>query len=627
MRIRLKCGGKAKRKKALFGMDGAITAAATLAAAAMTTAATLKSSKEQAKSIKESADIQSKAVTRANDATTASMKEQMSLSQQMNKENQDFYKDLALSGQLQAGQMNMANRNEASKQIVKYGGRASRKKLKKSSGASSPFYGGASMLFKVTDGGGVLPLQIDNNGYGLYEIVGNDHDHYHKAPDGKNKTGVGIKLANGSIIEAEGNQGTNQGELMYVTPQDAMFISKHSLKGFNPAQAVDNGMHPAQAFAYQEAIKDAYNIPDDGGKAKCGKRMSMKRHKAVLGSGWGHYGTSYYGGTTKNNSHLTFDAPGVKATVNVPTSISGITSEAQTTNSKSNFLNNYGGALINAGANLVGGTLNWFGNSIAGRRISKAYQESGEKLAEAYRNLKTIDESEIDRSDYEAPHTLAVIRDANTNIAPQEERINRDATAQKNLVNRSTLSSAARFNRIAGIDDRKFQRLGEQYAYKHNADEQIKQQNAQAITQTAQANADRDVQAMQNYYRDRLSLKQYNNDIVNQRIMGEAQSYADAILQGQSTQAQANQAGMSGFGSAIAAGGQAFSQAYDANRVYNQNLDMVMFGADTSNKVNYAIEQAAKGNKQLAQIYYNSFKNSSNPEAKAYADMLKKALS
>ena len=111
------------------------------------------------------------------------------------------------------------------------------------------------MPFVVTDGGTVIPIGRTPEGYDIYEILGNDHEHYHKAQGGKNKTGVGIKFADGNVIEGEGNQNTNQGEYMLQTPNAAYFISKHSIAGFNPAKAINMGMHPLAAFNIQEQIK------------------------------------------------------------------------------------------------------------------------------------------------------------------------------------------------------------------------------------------------------------------------------------------------------------------------------------------------------------------------------------
>ena len=60
-RRKLKCGGKTRRK-ALFGADGAVTAAAIAAAASMTTAATIRAAKSQAKAITESAKTQADSI-------------------------------------------------------------------------------------------------------------------------------------------------------------------------------------------------------------------------------------------------------------------------------------------------------------------------------------------------------------------------------------------------------------------------------------------------------------------------------------------------------------------------------------------------------------------------------------
>ena len=137
------------------------------------------------------------------------------------------------------------------------------------------------MPFKVTDGGGVIPVGVTPEGFNLYEVIGNDHNHYHKTKSGKHKTGVGFKFANGSVIEGEGNQKSGQGEYLMTTPNDAVFISKHSINGFNPAQAVNNGMNPLQAFQLQEYIKAANGISDDG---KHNVNPPFKKNIAMTGT-------------------------------------------------------------------------------------------------------------------------------------------------------------------------------------------------------------------------------------------------------------------------------------------------------------------------------------------------------
>ena len=224
-RRKLKKGG-ACRKKALFGE--AISAGATLAAAAMQVAATQAAAKEQSKAMIENAKTQTQTLTEQINNDSNLQKESMAFTKQQNKENRDFQRDVMMNIQMQAAGDNMDAKYERNKMQAKAG-----KRIKLRSIGKAPF--------KVTDGGGVIPLSIDSNGYGIYELYGNDHEHYHKTPGGKNKSGVGIKFQNGKVVEGEGNQNTNQGELLYVTPQDAVFISKHNINGFNPALAVKNG--------------------------------------------------------------------------------------------------------------------------------------------------------------------------------------------------------------------------------------------------------------------------------------------------------------------------------------------------------------------------------------------------
>ena len=269
MRYRLKCGGK-PRRKAFAGADGAIMAAATLAASAANVAAQNRSASTQAKAMEDNAKAQAKAIERQTNNNNQLQQEYIQFSKEQNKLLRDQQQEMQTTLQQLAGQENMNSRLDAGKIILRNGGIGNKRRL------TNTFYGGASQPFRVTDGGGVLPIQVNNNGYGLYEIIGNDHKHYHKTKNGKNKTGVGIKFSDGSIVEGEGNQNSNQGELLYVTPQDAMFISKHSINGFNPTEAVKQGMHPQQAFNIQQNIKNMNGIADDGGKLP--RRRSIAKY-------------------------------------------------------------------------------------------------------------------------------------------------------------------------------------------------------------------------------------------------------------------------------------------------------------------------------------------------------------
>lgn len=577
MRYKLKNGGKS-RPKAIFGVDGAITAAATLAAAGMTTAATLKAANQQSKAVESSARTQAEAIKAQTANNTDLQKESINFQRQINQENRQQQQDIQTTLQLMAGQQNMNDRLKSTQEVAKYGGRPKRKKLSKMT-SDIPSYGGAKIPFRVTDGGGVIPIQINDAGYGLYELYGNDHDHYHKTSGGKYKSGVGIKFADGSTIEGEGNQNSNQGELLYVTPYDNMFISKHNIKGFNPTKAVQEGMHPQDAFDAQQKIKAIYGINDDGSKS------NKSSYKQVAKYG-GHRRLKCGGRVKKGNG---------------------------------GFWQNYAGATYNAAGNLLGAGITAIGNGIAGRKLSNAYNNAGNILADAYSQMHGIDLSEISRSDYTPAHVMAAISNADTNINPQLERIRRDATAQTKQVNNSTMSSAARQQRLAGINDRSLQRATEQYAYKQNEDQKIQQANAERIQQASAANAQLDAQANQEYAKSRLALMQYNNDIENSKIAGAAQARADAMTQSSSAKATALQNSMNTIGSALAASGQGFANSYNAMNKAKTDYENVMIGADTASKVDTVI---IKNDETSAKALYDSFKDSSNPINQEYARRL-----
>uniref|UniRef100_A0AAU8MI23 DNA pilot protein n=1 Tax=Geladintestivirus 2 TaxID=3233134 RepID=A0AAU8MI23_9CAUD len=577
---RLKYSGQ--RRKALFGTEGAIMAAATLAAAGMNVLATNNAASKQAKAITDGAKQQAESIKLQTNNNTTLQKEQLDFARQQNQENRQQQRDIQATLQMIAGQQNNNDRLETNKIQVKYGGRTKRRSIK-----SQPFYGGARQPFVVTDGGGAIPIQIDDNGYGLYELYGNDHEHSHTLPNGKRKTGVGIKFNTGEVIEGEGNQNSNNGELMYVTPNNSFFLSKHSIDGFNPAKATKEGLNPISAFILQEAIKAKNGYNDDGSKDK--------RHTTALGniSSPVERLMAKCGGRFKRGNGGILKNP------------------------------NYRGAFYNSIGNLGGAAISGIGNIWAGNKLGKAYSEAGDIIANAYSQMKGIDMNELKREDYEAPHTLAVIRSANTNINPQLERLRRNANYETRAVNRSTISSAAKQQRLASINDRLYQRVGEQYAAKNNVDEQIKQANTAAINQVAIANADRDVQARQNYGNQRLSLLEYNNTIENAKIAGMAQAKADALTQRSIANASAIQNTGAAIGSAFASSAQGFASASNAIRNERATLNNVLIGADTQNKIDYLVMNPnVDGNREQAMNYIEANKNSTNPDIQTYVARL-----
>lgn len=987
MRYRLKCGGK-PRRKALAGADGAIMAAATLAASAANVAAQSRAASTQAKAMEDNAKAQAKAIERQTNNNNQLQQEYIQFSKEQNKLLRDQQQEMQTTLQQLAGQENMNSRLDAGKIILRNGGIGNKRRL------TNTFYGGASQPFRVTDGGGVLPIQVNSNGYGLYEIIGNDHKHYHKTKNGKNKTGVGIKFNDGSIVEGEGNQNSNQGELLYVTPQDAMFISKHSINGFNPTEAVKQGMHPQQAFNIQQNIKNMNGIADDGSKlprrrrsiAKYGildelrdalftrrglaqgirefsqgnplapgildgiadmiegnqgepvygidskgnkhfigykpnnnnenalfsiisgpaskmvkpikltqipinrlpnknsktianylnkldyqfknetpnlfsnnvfknagsnfginqtrtmpinkrKLVEYRRqfrddrfkqwmesilkpakpvdaithtsrnkqldkelyklqlqdlktkginkvnpvinsaksfisnNKKIIGYTGGALGTiglgSYLGNKTVNwdnnakHKPITIDnnvahpyidsyrqdqvqqarqtqqAQQVQQTninpidsikydtirtnntrqdsTNVRSVVQGkqatnINTQKQinTTQAKQdainnnttkvyknfneafdaaiargdktfifggleyaakkakgddsrnrrwgarrteqvmskykswkdylnrddkrkmkcggrikakdgNFWNTYGGSIYNGAGNIGGGLLSLVGGIIAGNKIGKSYKNASNILTNAYSQMHGINPSIIRKDDFNTGHAIAAIQSADTNVNPVLERIRRNASYESNNINRNTLSSAARQQRLAGINDRMLQRFSEAYANKHNQDQQITQANMQRIQEASNTNAQLDSQAMSNYNQLRAQIAMYNNDIENNKIAGIGQAQADALTNSATIRGNALQQGLTALGSGIASAAGGFANAWQANKEYKNNFNNAMLSAQPAGLVAYA---TYTNNRDMAENLYNDYVNSDNPVLQRYATSL-----
>ena len=257
------------RPKALFGEAAAtltaagIQAAATAAAAAVQAKASRDAARTQATNIKSAAEKQAEAIKAQSDNDKENTEKSLDLMREQHDEELAMQKDIQMDIQRAMGQQNEDARLSQGKIQVRNGGLAKGKGNRRLAMPHS-FLQGGNMPFIVTDGGNAIPLGTTPEGYNLYEVRGNDHEHYHKAQGGKNKTGVGFHFADGSVVEGEGNQNTNQGEYLLTTPTNAAFISKHSIDGFNPVKAVNAGMNPMQAFLLQEQIKRANGISDDG---------------------------------------------------------------------------------------------------------------------------------------------------------------------------------------------------------------------------------------------------------------------------------------------------------------------------------------------------------------------------
>ena len=628
------------RRKAPFGSDSAailaaagINVAGTMAASAIGANATKKAAQDQANATIQSAQKQAQAIKDQNATSKELQQESQDFVKEQNAENRELQKDIQLQLQMLTGQQNVNDRLEASKIQVKNGG-STKRKLRLAGKFPFLLRGSENMPFVVTDGGTVIPIGKTPEGYDIYEILGNDHEHYHKAQGGKNKPGVGIKFADGNVIEGEGNQNTNQGEIMVNTPNNAYFISKHSIAGFNPAKMTLDGMHPLQAYAIQEQLKAANGISDDGkhnstpvekkllggepnylysmynqigpqmgvdtvGDTAVGvasqftdKKRSLKcggktRRKANNGLKW-NWNTGKWEGSIVNDNIQVPYAPGKQpsaATTNTSTgknSGKGFFSKWTAGNtvdligSGIGALGNIGGALITASA-----------NRSAARTVADAQNRAANLMADAYRSLTGIDMNSIRREDYAAAHAMPALQ-APVSFAQQGiSKIDRSLQRTLANANKYSASGASAQERMSRAEVNAQDARNEVYSENQKQMQNIRQANAERVSRAAELNAQLDTQANKEYANAYLNALQYNNDINNQKILGAAGALSEGAINSANTMSVAQTSNAQAWANAILGGTQGFTSSLSAMADRKAKLASALLSSDSDSQASY----------------------------------------
>lgn len=689
---KLKNGG---RRKAIFGsQEGAILAAAginvagNLAAAGIGASATKKAAQDQAKATIDAAQRQAQAIKDQSVRSKEFQQESQEFIKEQNAENRELQRDIQLQLQMLTGQQNVNDRLEASKIQVKNGG-STKRKLRLAGKSPSLLRGSENMPFVVTDGGTVIPIGRTPEGYDMYEIVGNDHEHYHKAKGGKNKTGVGIKFADGNVIEGEGNQNSNQGEIMVNTPDNAYFISKHSIAGFNPAKMTLGGMHPLQAYAIQERLKAINGISDDGkhnsspvekkllggepspiynmynqvgpqmgvdtvGDTTVGVASQFTDEKRSLKCGGKTRAKKPYGGywsfdNDGNQIFINYDG-----TVNYPTApgtdskpIKSVDFSANTNNSNNN--NNsttrsggFGG-WVNRNADLVGAGIGALGNiggawitsaanRSAARTIADAQNQAAGIMRNAYNSLTGIDMNLIRREDYAAAHAMPALQAPVSFAAGQNALVNRSLHRRLSNAGRYSVSGAAAQQRMAEAEVDAQDARNQIYSADQRQMQEIRQGNAERVTQAAMRNAELDTQANRDYTGAYLNLLQYNNDINNQKILGAAGAMSEGAINAANAISQAQTSNAAAWASALTGSSQGFANSLSNMATRRADLAKVMLGASGDSQASYyanprlSTTREAKNEYDKLVAQYDSIKNSKNPGDQDTAAILKRRI-
>lgn len=583
-----------------------IQAAATAAAAAMQSKATAAAAKQQAEAIQSQAEQQAEALKLQNENDNRLQENMINIQKQFHEDEQNNFRDLQMTMQMQAGQNNQRELNERSKIQLKKGGKVNRKGLRNNDRAYS-LRGNYNVPFEVTDGGSVIPRGLTPEGYELYELAGNDHEHYHKTSRGKYKSGVGIKINGGTVVEGEGNQNTNKGELILSTPEDVLFISKHSIGGFNPAEAVRQGMHPLQAYAIQEGNKRYLGLGSPT-VAKYGTRC-----KAI--GGFPSLLSIYGNPTIANNNNLLAAINGLSG--------AGQSNGGNGGGSGWNNTSSIWGPVITGLGNLGGALITNIGNNRASRYLSGAYKNAASIMGDAIRNMKTIDTNILEGDAFKAAHAMAALVDPNVNVNPEISNINKTGRALVKAGQSNTLSSAANLSRMGAIADRTAQLRSEAYGRGQQLSKQILEGNAQRITETANQNAQRDTQARIQKTDNLLNLLQYNNDIENYKITEPARLTGEGMINAAQAIATSRQANASAWGNALANTGLGFGNAFSS--AYKQYTDYrnTMAGATTEAQ---ALEAMRRGDTDEVRRFYKGYSARTDNSAKGITAMLAEYL-
>ena len=580
-----------KRKKALFGADGAVAAGAILLASAANVIAQAKqaeatedSAKQQAEAMKISAKTNADALEKQSENNTKMQEKSIELNKEQFEEQQQAQRDIQMQLQMMTGEENTKERNRQSMKAAKYGGR-----IKATNKPS--LLRGRNKEINITDGGSKQLLGITPEGYELYKLKGDTHDESHRLPNGRKATGIGIDLTSrtnkqhnykkrtGNVdIEAEG------GEYALSTPSDILFLSKHSINGFNPKKAINKGMNPIDAFNIQEMSKGMINRrkKEIGGMSDVLNQQLLQGYNSILNNdiATGAATTKMKkGGSAKLNRNKrwsggdTINAVGAGANV---------------------LTNILGGALYGRAANRAAGIL------------SDAYSRSASITADAYSRMHGINDDFIKDEDFKATHYMPVIRSAQVSTNREDTLAKRTADAQRKAIKNNSVSSAAALNRLNAVSQTENDaRIANAQAAEEQA-EKIRQANAERITETAAQNAQLDTQAKRDLTGLRLQLLQYNNDIENAKIAGIAEAQTSGIMGGAQAQADAKTSVATNWANALSNIGSTLQGTANHIATGMQQEKLAMMNATVSQKGDYY--GAGNGTSTQARNYYEQQK-------------------
>lgn len=461
----------------------------------------------QAKSDAEAIEAQTKAqadmITKLNENNNK-LQQDLIASQ---KENNQRMVDAYLNAAMQQGQQNINERMRMGRIAVKRGGKLRIMQPFLRAADNVEVEGGELIITpnyvpQATDGGNIIPIGQTQDGNIISIAVGPSHDDKHISVNGKREGGVGMNVN-----------------------EETAVLSRHTHNGFNPVEAVQQGMAPEDAFIIQEnnKIMDKINYKTPVGKRRL---RYAGRTKAEIGD--------FY---TKPIRENVYDTEG-------------------------SFWQSPWGATTIAGiGNLLGWGATTLGNMSAAKKQKAGVNAAADAMINAYSRLKGVDLSELDDS---YRHGIAALQDPTVSMGAERAAAERSLQRTLRGINRGTLSSAAAQNRSAVAQTNYNDVLGNIAGEEFKQRQQILAHNMDAINDMTKTNLSLDAQRAN----AKADLLKYNADIRNNAVLGIGQADADRYTRLGEIRGQRNLANWSGLGNVFTNTAQTYQNQINA---YNKN--------------------------------------------------------
>lgn len=493
-----------------------------------------------------------------------------------NKEQNQRMVNAYLNSAMQQGALNVDSRYRAGRIQVAKGGRlgANRSSLLRGLNNNVEVEGGELIITpnippQATDGGQIIPIGQTEDGNIISIAVGPSHEQKHPSVNGKKEGGVGMNVND-----------------------ETMILSRHTHNGFNPVEAVAQGMSPEDAFQIQEnnKIMDRVNY-----KTPVGRRRL--RYGGRPKAPWGRLYNGNLGNGYKLPSDFNLDSE-VKRTLGLTLNTTpnfsfnngsgNYTLKSSTPtiiDNNGNFWNSPWGATTITG---IGNTLGWgataIGNAIGAQHQKRGVNRAADAMVNAYNQLRGVDLNQLNGV---YNHGIAALQDASTiNAGAERAAIERSLHRNLRNINRGRLSSAAAQNLSATAETNAQDLINQAEAEAAKRRQVVASENQQAINDMTKTNLSIDAQRAQSIN----DLLKYNSEVANQRVLGVGQSNADRYNQLGQIRSQRSLANWSGLGNVFTNTGQTYQNQVNAYNTNRFNTLAALAGATQKETANRVIE-------------------------------------